>query len=509
MGIDSTHPDYDAVVADYIQMADVYSGSRAVKEKGVRYLRATSSQVIDGALQAREPGYSAYLAYKDRAVMPNIVESAASTMAGILNKDLWTVEMPAEMDSLRENATRAGETLHQLLRRIHEAQLVFGRIGLLVDTAPDRDLPFFVTYDARSITNWDDQRDYNQGMDSLNFVVTEEIKHVNEGIGSFSWVEKEVHRALFLDENGRYSTQTEEDQLASEVITPTYRGKSLDYVPFTFINASDLEATPGNNIPLLSSAEAALTIYQSEADFRQTLHMLGQETLIITGISPGSELDDDEPTRLGAGAIIELPEGADARFIGLSGVGLTEQRMALEDDYKRAHSEGARLLENQSAQAESGEALKVRVAAKTTTLRSIARTSALGLETALKQIAKWMGADESAVRVIPLTDFSEDSLAPQEILNLMQAKDLGLPMSYSSIHEYLVKHDICEKRFDDELAEIAAEESVLDAIRKSSMTVASEEAAADSAAKTAEAQAAVVEQQDNTSTTEQEVEEQD
>ena len=503
MTLKSTHPDYDAVVEDYVQMADVYAGSRTVKEKGVRYLRATSSMVIDGALRAQEPGYSAYQAYRDRAVFPNVVESAASTMAGILSKDLWTVELPPEMESLRENATRQGETLDQLLRRIHEAQLVYGRIGLLVDTAPDRDLPFFVTYDARSIINWDDNRDYGQGMDSLNFVVTEELKQVNEGIGSFAWTEQEVHRALFLDEAGRYSTQTEQDELASEVVTPTYRGKSLEEVPFTFINASDLEAAPGN-IPLLSSSEAALTIYQAEADFRMTLHQLGQETLVITGIAPGSELDQDEPTRIGAGAIIELPEGADAKFIGLSGVGLTEQRMALEDDYKRAMSEGARLLENQSAQAESGEALKVRVAAKTTTLRSIARTSALGLETALKQLARWMGADESAVRVLPLTDFSEDSLAPQEILNLMQAKAEGLPMSYSSIHEYLVKHDVAEKRFDDELAEIAAEGAVLEAIRKSSITVASEDVKAEAAAKTAEAQQDIKEQP---STPEQEVEE--
>ncbi len=502
MSIDSQHPDYAEVVKDYQQMQDVYAGARVIKEKGVRYLRATSSMVIDGALKNREPGYSAYNAYKDRAVFPELVQQAASTMTGILNKDLWRVELPSEMEPLLENATRQGETLHQLLRRIHEAQLVYGRIGILLDTAPDRELPFFVTYDAKSIINWDDQRDYGSGMDNLNFVVTEETKQVNDGVGSFAWTTQEVHRALYLNE-GVYSTYVEEDKIATTEVVPTFRGNTLDFIPFTFINASDLEATPGV-IPLLKSADAALTIYQSEADFRMTLHQLGQETLVITGIAPGSELDDDEPTRIGAGAIIELPEGADAKFIGLSGVGLTEQRHALEDDYKRAQSEGSRLLENTASQAESGEALKVRVAAKTTTLRSIARTSALGLETALKQMAKWIGADESAVRVIPLTDFSEDSLAPQEIMNLMEAKAAGLPMSYASIHEYLVKHDVAEKRFDDEIAEIAAEGKVLEAIRQSSLTVASEEAQADRAEKQAEAQ------QDNESTNgdddEQEVE---
>jgi len=519
MTIKNTHPEYNKVVADLIQMADCYAGQRVIKEAGVKYLRATSSMVIDGALKAQQPGYDAYLAYKDRAIFPEVVQQAAGTMTGILNKDIWSVELPSEMEPILENATRQGETLHQLLRRMHEAQLVYGRIGLLVDTAPDRELPFFVTYDAKSIINWSDRRDYTQGNDSLDFVITEEIEQINEGIGSYAWVDQEVHRALFLDEAGRYSTHTEMDQLQSEVVVPTFRGKSLDFVPFSFVNASDLEATPGI-IPLLGSSNAALSIYQGEADLRQTIHHLGQETLVIIGVAPGSELDDDQPTRIGAGAIIELPEGADAKFIGISGVGLTEQRMALEDDYKRAMSEGSRLLENTSSQAESGEALKVRVAAKTTTLRSIARTSALGLETALKQMARWMGADESAVRVIPVTDFTEDSLAPQEMLNLMQAKAEGLPMSYSSIHEYLVKHDVAEKRFDDELAEIAAEGAVLESIRKSSMVVASEEAQAERAvqaaevtAKAAEATAEAAAQQQDTneqpSGSEQGTEEQD
>jgi len=473
MSINSTHPDFDEVADDYRQMEETFIGQRKVKEMKTRYLRATSSMVIDGALKAQEPGYGNYLAYLDRAIFPEIVSQAVATMTGLLNKDLWHIELPPEMQGLMLNATRQGETLHQLLRRIHVNQLIYGRIGLLVDTAPDRELPFFVTYDARAIINWDDDRDYSTGSDRLNFVVTEEIKRLSEGIGSWAWTDQEVHRAFILDE-GVYKTYTEMDQIAGETVVPTYRGRTLNYIPWTFINATDLEATPGY-IPLLGTSNAALAIYQAEADFRQSLHMLGQSTLVLTGVSPGGELDDGEPMRVGAGAIIELPEGADAKFIGVGDIGLTEQRIALDELYKRALAEGARLMEQTGSQAESGTALKVRIASKSATLRTIARVSALGLETALKQMASWMGIDGEGIFVTPKVNFADGDLPGTEMLSLVQAKNLGLPISYATMHNYLLQNDVTELPWDKELAEIAAEGEVLEALRRSSFEVASQE----------------------------------
>tara|TARA_R110000824_G_scaffold238429_2_gene427220 strand:- start:3386 stop:4855 length:1470 start_codon:yes stop_codon:yes gene_type:complete len=467
MSLDSTHPEYDAVSADFTQMKDTFAGERVIKEKGITYLRATSSMVADGALSNRQPGLEAYQAYRDRAIFPEVVYNAASAMAGVLGKTQYAIELPKELESIRENATNEGETLSQLIRRIHVAQLVFGRIGLLMDSSVDRELPFFVSYSAQSITNWDDENDY------LNFVVASEMTNVAQP--DFSWTEVETYRAMYMA-NGIYATRTETDGFESEEIVPTFRGRTLNTVPFTFINANDLEAAPGI-IPLLGSANAALSIYAGEADLRQSLHLLGQETLVITGVSPGSEMDDGQPTRVGAGAIIELPEGASAQFIGLQGVGLSEQRQVLAEDYRRAAAEGARLLENTNSQAESGAALNIRLAAKTATLRSIARVSALGLETALKQMAEWVGADASAVKVTPNTDFSEERVPGQDVLNIMQAKQAGLPMSFSSIHAYLDKHDVTNISFEDEVAQIAAETEILETITAASKALTPQTAA--------------------------------
>ncbi|HIG17042.1 MAG TPA: hypothetical protein EYQ31_06970 [Candidatus Handelsmanbacteria bacterium] len=105
-----------------------------------------------------------------------------------------------------------------------------------------------------------------------------------------------MFRAMYLNDSGQYVTAVEQEGQISAEITPTFGGKPLDFVPFTFVGANDLTATPGT-IPLLGLSNAALAIYRGEADLRQTLHALGQDTLVLTGVAPGTDLDEDEPTR--------------------------------------------------------------------------------------------------------------------------------------------------------------------------------------------------------------------
>jgi hypothetical protein len=268
---------------------------------------------------------------------------------------------------------------------------------------------------------------------------------------------------MFLNDDGLYTTFTEQEGQTSPEVVPTFAGRALDFVPFTFIGANDLVATPGP-VPLLGIANSALAIYRGEADFRQTLHMLGQDTLVMTGVAPGSELDEDEPTRIGSGAKIELPEGGDAKFIGIDSAGLPEQRRALEGDYQRSIAMGSRLLENTSSQAESGEALRVRVAAKTTTLHTVALTAAAGLENCLRQAALWVGANPDDVRVTPNTDFIEDAASPEQALKLMEARNSGLPISLRSIHDWASKNEFTQKTWDEELDLITEDSEFLEAI---------------------------------------------
>lgn len=83
-------------------------------------------------------------------------------------------------------------------------------------------------------------------------------------------------------------------------------------------------------------------------------------------------------------------------------------------------------------------------------MKSMATTAAAGLEWALKECAKWMNLDPDEVYVEANTRFHDDDTAPNNVLILQQAKNLGAPISSESIHRYAKKADLTDKTFDEE-----------------------------------------------------------
>lgn len=490
MPIDSTHPQYDAVSSDWTQMRDTFGGQRAVKAKTWTYLPATSGMIEDGVFAGKEPGKSAYDAYLKRAVFPNLVKDAVEVLVGVMHRKPARIVLPDALKPMMERATRDGQSLLGLLRKINEEQLLTGRYGLLADAPARGSVPHLVTYTAESIINWDDE--LLSGPEGeflerrLNFVVLREdvLVRGSQGAEIFSWQPQRRFRVLQLMDGAQraergvertpeallYSTWVERDEVQGPVVVPALGGRTLDELPFVIIGANDLCVQP-DDIPLLGLSEHALTIYRGEADLRQTLFMLGQDTLVVIG----EEVDDEgEPkeksTRLGAGGKISVPTGGDAKMIGVNSDGLPEQRRVLADDYNRAREAGSRLLEPRAGQAESGEALKVRVAAQTASLHQIALTGAAGLKAILQICARWVGADPEAVIVEPNLDFSEANEKPASARDLMDAKAKGFPISLRSIHEWAHDNGLTKRSFEDEMAEIKKEAAELEAMRVSRET---------------------------------------
>jgi hypothetical protein len=85
---------------------------------------------------------------------------------------------------------------------------------------------------------------------------------------------------------------------------------------------------------------------------------------------------------------------------------------------------GARLFENAVAQ-ESGEAKKLRYASETATLISVAQSSCLLLERALKNAAMIAGLPEDDVVVPVPTDLMDRTMTPQDFAALFGVYDAG------------------------------------------------------------------------------------
>jgi len=479
MAVDSKHPLYNDMLDRWIQCRDTHEGEQQVKEKGITYLFPTSGMAADGMLSDRAPGYKAYQAYKGRAVVPDLMKEAVEAMIGVMHHKPPVIELPEVMEPLREVATLRNESLEMLLRRINEEQLVTGRCGLLADlpqtpsptntavqaaatTTTLSDLPYIALYEAEDIINWDEGRRDGIEVENLNFVALDESEFERDA--EFEWEEKKKYRILILgevDENepqglGTYRVGVfrENDITFNEtdLIEPSFRGQTLNAIPFTFINSCDVVPTP-DVPPLLGISNLVLTIYRGEADYRQNLFMQGQDTLITIGLG-----DTEDSLRVGAGGRIDIPTGGDAKYIGVSNAGISEQRSALENDYNRASAKGGQLLDTTSRQKESGDALTIRVAARTATLNRLALTGAFGLEHALKKIAVWIGADPNQVVVTPNLDFVDDAFVPDDLVKLMSAKNLGAPISVETIHRWLQDQDMTDLEFEEEIAKIEEEQ---------------------------------------------------
>ena len=476
MGATTTHPQWLKFSPLWEKMMDCFKGADHIKSLGTKYLPATPSMEYDG-MGANEDGKKRYDKYKQRAKFPEYVNDAVLQHGGTLHRKPAVIVMPEAMEPLRKRITSKGEGLDQLLRRINELQLRDGRLGLLVDLPAGETrgtLPYVAVYEALAIRNWDDGED-TLGEKALNLVVLDESKYVmNHESKDWSW--KVMYRNLEL---GKPTTDERENagavyhQYMSDVVgtddaaqettrdavTPVYNGKPMELIPFVFCNAMDLVAEP-DRPPLLTLANDALTIYQGEADYRQSLFMQGQDTLIVRGgIQNTDAVDDKAPVRVGAGARIDVTPEGDAKYIGVSGQGLAEQRKALEADHKDAQSRSGSLTSSESASQESGDALRIRTTTKTASLVGIAHTGAAALEQVLRYIAEWMGLNPEEVSVAPNVDFSKTMMVGQDFVQLMTAKNLGAPISAQSIHTWLEDNSMTNMSFEDEMALIATEQA--------------------------------------------------
>ena len=473
--VSNPHPDYTARLPDWTLMFDTNEGQRHIKKQKNKYLPATSGMRALGLDKAEDEGALLYDSYLTRAFFPDLVKETVRALAGIVDREPANIELPAALEDMREIATPKAESLNDLLVQIHMNQLLFGRLGLLVDVDPSRDLPVIVQYPASQIVNWDDltqtadpkQTDDQKRKEAIRrllMVVINETRFERDTGDRFTWNLVPRFRHLSLGDSGVdvYTSQVERDGSPQTAIVPVIRGKKMDEIPFVFVNTTDL-ATKPSEVPLVNLANLALAIYRGEADHRSALFMSGQDTLVLTGYSLG-ESDEGNPGDgtdkpiIGSGAYINIPnpEG-DAKFIGPQSKALSEQRTSLENDYTRAGEEGIKLLSS-GAGAEAAETLRIRVAARTATLQTIAMTSATALETSLRQCAVWVGANPDDVKVEPNLDFIDEASEVGDIIKFAQAKKSGTPISWKSIHNWLRQKDFTEFTFDDELDQIALED---------------------------------------------------
>lgn len=482
MSISTKHPQFIARETQWTKCDDAYEGEDRIKSKRMLYLPPTCGQELDGArTNAKSKGAKAYDAYIERARFPAFVEGAVEKLIGIMHHKPPKIDLPPQLEPLRMMATVDRQPLNLLLREINTQQLITGRLGLLADVPTGRPvgeaIPYIAIYRALNVINWDDGRREDPLLQTLNLVVLDESEEERANENSeFNWKRVTKYRVLVLGDakenepTGVYRTgqfRQDEDggvEFNEELLrTPSIAGRELNEIPFAFVNALDIVAEP-DKPPLLAMANLALGAYKVSADYFQALHLLTQDTLVTRGTIMNHPLAmQDNPTvRVGAGASLHMDDNGDAKFIGINSQGVPELRSSRDADRKEAAELGGHLLDTKGAEAESGEALRIRVSARTASLNQIALAGAAGLETVLKSIARWMGADPDAVKVTPNLDFADKPLDGDTLVKIVQSKREGAPISQRSIHEMMREKDLTKMSFEEELAAIGRETPLVD-----------------------------------------------
>ncbi|SLN31916.1 DUF4055 domain-containing protein [Oceanibacterium hippocampi] len=303
---------------------------------------------------------------------------------------------------------------------------------------------------AEAIINWHERRE--NGTTALDMLVLDEGETRRDPADPFETRRSERWRVIWQADGVAVETWTRPSPDAPPVpagppLPLSGGGRALTEAPFVFVGARDLTADP-DEVPLLGLAQTALSLYRRSADYEQSLFMTSQATPVVVGVAGD---DPNAPRAIGASTIWHLPQGADAKFLEVSGSGLAAQRQAQEDDFARAMQAGAQLLDH--AAAESGEALRLRHAAQSATLISIARTVAAGIEQALRHAARWIGADPEAVSYRPNLDFVDSAASADVIRAIVDAWSAGA-ISSRTRHELFQRYELVpvERGHDEESA---------------------------------------------------------
>lgn len=432
MSVNTLHPTITAARREeWKLMRDCMDGESAVKAKGETYLPMPA-----GFKSQADGGDMAYSAYKARAQFPELMAPSVGAMIGIIHGQDIEINIPAQLEYLREDADGRGLPLQALHRRITRELLVIGGFAILTDMPEDGGSPWLAGYNRDTLINWDD-----------NWFVLDETSMTRKG---FIWEQIEKYRLLTVDDIAYVAMLYDGagDANGEQLDIRGLGGQRLERIPFAVGNAMDLSPKV-EAPPLIGVANAARAIYQLSADYRHQLFMSGQETLVA--------IDGEAPTSVGAGVVHQMTSGAnqkaELKYVSPTCSGIEAHSAAMQENREAAVMAGARLFERTAQGAESGEAKRLRYASETATLTSVAQNSSLLLEQALKNAAMIMGLPEDDISVVPPADLMDRTMSPQDFAALFGVYSDG-GISWETLHENGLRGGIysAERTSDEEQA---------------------------------------------------------
>lgn len=428
MTVSHTHPQYDAMLAEWSKMADVMTCESVIHAKGEDYLPKLSGM-----------SDAAYDAYKKRASFIMFTKRTIEAFVGmVMRKDV-------ELDGFSgENIDGKGGDIDSYVTNALDVFLTYGRCGTLVgmpavgetlsvaDAERMNVTPRLLFYGPNDIINWKTESIDN--VKTLSLVVLREEINVSED--EFGHDYEYQYRVLDIFE-GKYRQRLfDHNEELIETIFPLRQGEPLPFIPFK-IHGGDQVKYP----PLLSVADQNIHHYQKDADYQHGLHFTALPTPYIVGMDAE---DPNVPKNIGPTTLWVLPENSSAGMLEFTGMGLGQISKAMETNVEIIVILASRILApEKSSNDESALAAAIRSNAETSSLAGVVGILSKELIEAVRIMSWWNGDDPTKVKLVINSDFMPTVISGSDMLSFVTAWIKG-SISYESLFNTLKRGEIIE-----------------------------------------------------------------
>lgn len=371
------HPELQAVLTDYELIEDCCAGQRQVKSKGVIYL-----PIPDPDESNTKKKNNRYLSYLQRAIFTNFTGRTLEGFTGLIFNKPPVVEVPTLCKVVQKNADGSGISLEQQAKVATQHVIKKGRAGLLTDypmtdkpasraqVASGDIRPVILVYNPAHVINWDwgirgaklyytlivlketylvREPDEFEAKVKDQYRVLELVDSatgVREGLGEGKAIGPNAiyRQRIFRKEVSNTNTESGTFTPGPATFPKDGKGKQLSEIPFTFIGSVTNNAQV-DKCPLIDIANENIAHYLNSADFEESLFMVGQPTLHISGITKQfmDEVYKGKEIRLGSRAAVMTPVNGRAELIQLDAN--TAAREAMKDKVENIVKLGAKIIE--------------------------------------------------------------------------------------------------------------------------------------------------------------------
>lgn len=454
-GVSTQHKSYVAMLPQWQRAQDTVAGQRAIHAGKEKYLPRLRHEEDDD--------------YKARLARSDFFNGTWRTIAGLVGlafRKEPVITLPAAIEGYQEDIDLAGTPLVGMAKNLCEEVLETGRVGIMVDYPAADNItaismaakaaiglrPALRTYEAQSIINWRYTRRNNATILAM-VTLKEEALIRTEDEFEDKWETR--YRVLDFDEAGFYrqrvyKVEEGKDVLLEGPIYPVRAGVKMTEIPFRMVGASGLDNMV-DDPPLIDLIDKNIAHYQVNSSYRHGAHYTALPTLFLAGI------DGDESGTIyigGSAAITARDPGARGEFIEYKGQGLGALENQLDRLERQMAMLGARMIADESAQAETLGATQIKRAGENSVMAAIVMGISEAIRWALGVMVEWEGASGEIEFEIN-RDFTPMGLDAQQLTAMVGAWQQGA-MSDAELYAVLQRGDVIDgqKTFEEHQAEL-------------------------------------------------------